>query len=38
VALAQQQVAGLLELEGDRLRLSAAGRIVANEVLVAFLP
>lgn len=37
-ALEQQQLAGLLEVDGDRLRLSAAGRIVANDVLVAFLP
>ena len=37
-AVEQQQLAGLLEVDGDRMRLSAAGRIVANEVLVAFLP
>ena len=29
---------GLLELSGDRLRLSPAGRLLASEVLVNFLP
>jgi oxygen-independent coproporphyrinogen-3 oxidase len=29
---------GLLEVDGDRLRLSAAGRLLANEVLVRFAP
>jgi oxygen-independent coproporphyrinogen-3 oxidase len=29
---------GLLEIDGDRLRLSAAGRLLANEVLVRFAP
>lgn len=38
VAVEQHQLAGLLEVDGDRLRLSPAGRVVANEVLVAFLP
>lgn len=29
---------GLLEVEGDVLRLTASGRVLANEVLVEFLP
>lgn len=29
---------GLLERDGDRLRLTAAGRLLANEVLIGFLP
>ena len=29
---------GLLEVEGQALRLSAAGRLFANEVLVGFAP
>jgi oxygen-independent coproporphyrinogen-3 oxidase len=29
---------GLLELDGDAMRLSAAGRLLASEVLVAFAP
>lgn len=30
--------AGLLEVEGDAVRLTAAGRLLANEALVAFVP
>ncbi len=29
---------GLVEIDGDRLRLTAAGRLLANEVLVRFAP
>jgi hypothetical protein len=29
---------GLLEVDGDALRLSAAGRLFANEALVGFAP
>ncbi|MEO8509736.1 MAG: radical SAM family heme chaperone HemW [Chloroflexota bacterium] len=32
------QRAGLVELDGDTIRLSPAGRVVANEVLIALLP
>jgi oxygen-independent coproporphyrinogen-3 oxidase len=31
-ALAEVLEAGLLELEGDRIRLTAQGRMVSNEV------
>lgn len=37
-AVATQVARGLLEVDGDRLRLSASGRLLANEVLVALLP
>ena len=37
-AVAQTTGVGLLELEGDLLRLSPAGRLLANEALVAFAP
>ena len=37
-AVAEGTAAGLLELEGDALRLSANGRLLASEVLVGFLP
>lgn len=37
-ALDEGQRAGLVELDGDVIRLSAAGRVVANEVLIALLP
>ena len=34
-ALTRSRAAGLVELDGDRLRLSARGRLLASEVLVA---
>jgi oxygen-independent coproporphyrinogen III oxidase len=38
-ALAETTAAGLLELAGeDRIRLTAAGRLLASEALLAFLP
>lgn len=38
VAIADAVSRGLLEVDDDRVRLSAAGRLLANEVLVGFLP
>jgi len=37
-ALGETTRAGLLEVERDALRLTAAGRLLANEALVAFVP
>jgi oxygen-independent coproporphyrinogen III oxidase len=37
-AVARIRAVGLLEVEGDLLRLSPAGRLLANEALVAFAP
>jgi oxygen-independent coproporphyrinogen III oxidase len=37
-ALADAAASGLLELDGDVIRLSPDGRLLASEVLVAFLP
>jgi oxygen-independent coproporphyrinogen-3 oxidase len=37
-AVATTTHAGLLEVEGDALRLTPAGRLLANEALVAFAP
>jgi oxygen-independent coproporphyrinogen-3 oxidase len=37
-AVASTTRAGLIEVEGDALRLTAAGRLLANEALVAFAP
>ena len=37
-ALAESTRAGLLEVDGDAVRLSPAGRLLASEVLVAFAP
>ncbi len=37
-ALAETTGAGLLEVERDALRLTPAGRLLANEALVAFVP
>ena len=37
-AVAATTRAGLLEIDGDALRLTAAGRLLANEALVAFAP
>ena len=37
-ALAETTRAGLLEVERDALRLTPAGRLLANEALVAFVP
>jgi oxygen-independent coproporphyrinogen-3 oxidase len=38
VAVEEQVAAGLLEVEGDAIRLTARGRLFANEALVAFAP
>lgn len=37
-AVEEQVAAGLLEMEGDAMRLTARGRLFANEALVAFAP
>ncbi len=37
-AVEDRAAAGLLEVDGDRMRLTPAGRLLANEVLVAFAP
>ncbi len=37
-AVEEQVAAGLLELEGDAMRLTPRGRLFANEALVAFAP
>jgi oxygen-independent coproporphyrinogen-3 oxidase len=37
-AVATTTSAGLVEVEGDALRLTAAGRLFANEALIAFAP
>ena len=37
-AVASTTHAGLLEVEGDAVRLTPAGRLLANEALVAFVP
>ena len=36
--VASTRQAGLLEVDGDAVRLTPAGRLLANEVLVAFVP
>ena len=36
--VASSRLAGLLEVDGDAVRLTPAGRLLANEVLVAFVP
>jgi oxygen-independent coproporphyrinogen-3 oxidase len=38
VAVEETTRAGLLEVEGDAIRLTARGRLLANEALVAFAP
>jgi oxygen-independent coproporphyrinogen-3 oxidase len=38
VAVEEQVAAGLLDVEGDAIRLSPRGRLFANEALVAFAP
>ena len=37
-AVEEQVAAGLVEMEGDAMRLTARGRLFANEALVAFAP
>jgi coproporphyrinogen III oxidase-like Fe-S oxidoreductase len=37
-AVSDGTAAGLLEVDGDALRLSAAGRLLANEALIGFAP
>ena len=37
-AVSDGAAAGLLEVDGDALRLSAAGRLLANEALIGFAP
>ncbi|MGH2445146.1 MAG: radical SAM family heme chaperone HemW [Thermoleophilaceae bacterium] len=37
-AVAETVAAGLVEVEGDAIRLSAAGRVMASEALIRFLP
>ncbi len=37
-AVAESSSSGLLDVDGDRVRLTASGRLLASEVLVAFAP
>jgi oxygen-independent coproporphyrinogen-3 oxidase len=37
-AVSEGEAEGLLEVDGDALRLSATGRLLANEALIAFAP